>query len=325
MKNLDTMTKRNKIWHFIVNLLAIFIGLYIVHATDNILICILCIVLTCLLCCLVMIDPAGGWGKVFAKNTPRSRRLTEISTAITGVSFSSLEFDSRIEMVKGNGKIVTHNFDIKKFDELSCVLPATINYSVSDEYKCTVRVDENLLEYLEIKEKRGKLLIGKSSKHDGFNLSVNEFVIDITAPSLDEINLAGDGDFNVLSPLKVKKMEVNLAGSGNVVFKEDAVIDNLELSIAGSGDIIIEKGSVWVLEIDIAGSGNIVLRSEVEYLDANIMGSGSITSKVNGPLKYYIVGSGNINYSGNPKLQGKTMGNGCVRQVTESAKADGAN
>ena len=42
------MTKRNKIWHFILTILAILIGLYIVHNTDNIFICILCIVLALL-------------------------------------------------------------------------------------------------------------------------------------------------------------------------------------------------------------------------------------------------------------------------------------
>lgn len=312
------MTKRNKIWHFIVTLLGIFIGMYIVDTTDNIFIFILCVVLACLLCWLVMIDPAGGWGKVFAKNTPRSRRLAEISTAITGVSFSSREFDSSFETVKGDGKIVTRDYDVKKFDELLCALPAKLNFSVSEEYRCTIRLDENLLDYLEIKVKRGKLIIDKSPKSNYLSLGATEFAIDVTAPSLDEINLSGSCNLDILSPLKMKKMEVNLVGSGNVVFKEETVVDNLELSVAGSGDIIIEKGSIWVLETDIAGSGNLLLHSDVEYLDANVMGSGNITAKVNGPLKYYIVGSGNINYSGNAKLKGKTLGSGKVNQLNTS-------
>lgn len=325
MKNLDTMTKRNKIWHFIVSLLALFIGLYIVHTTDNIFICILCIVLAFLLYCLVMIDPAGGWGKVFAKNTPRSRRLAEISSAITGVSFNSKDFDSNIETVTGNGKIVTHNYDVKKFDELSCVLPATINYSVADEYKCIVRVDENLLDFLEVKEKRGKLSLSKDSKKAYFKFSATEFIMDITAPSLDEINLAGNSNLNILTPLKVKKLEVNLAGSGNVDFEEETVVDNLELSVAGSGDIIVKKGSVLVLEADIAGSGNIVSQADVEYLDVNIMGSGNITAKVNSSLKYYIVGSGNIKYCGNAKLRGKTMGSSRADSVADPSVFDKGN
>ena len=312
------MTKRNKIWHFILTILAIFIGVYIFNTIDNIFICILCIVLTILLYCLTMIDPAGGWGRVFAKNTPRSRRLAEISTAITGVSFSSREFDSSIETVKGNGKIVTRDYDVKKFDELLCALPAKLNFSVSEEYKCAVRLDENLLDYLEIKVKRGKLLIDKSPKSNYISLGATEFVIDVTAPCLDEINLSGSCNLDILSPLKVKKMEVNLAGSGNVVFKEETVVDNLELSVAGSGDIIIEKGSIWVLETDIAGSGNLKVQADVEYLDANVMGSGNIIAKVNGPLKYYIVGSGNINYFGNAKLKGKTFGSGKVIQLNAS-------
>jgi hypothetical protein len=244
--------------------------------------------------------------------------LAEISTAITGVSFSSREFDSSIETVKGNGKIVTRDYDVNKFDELLCALPAKLNFSVSEEYKCLVRLDENLLDYLEIKVKRGKLMIDKSPKSNYVSLGATNFVVDVTAPSLDEINLSGNCNLDILSPLKVKKLEVNLAGSGNVVFKEETVVDNLELSVAGSGDIIIEKGSILVLEADIAGSGNVVMHSDVEYLDANVMGSGNITAKVNGPLKYYIVGSGIINYSGNAKLKGKTMGSGKVNQLNAS-------
>ena len=319
------MTKRNKIWHFILTLLALFIGLYIVHTTDNIFICILCIVLVCLLYCLVMIDPAGGWGKVFAKNTPRSRRLAEISTAITGVSFNSKDFDSNIETVTGNGKIVTHNYDVKKFDELICALPAKLNFSVSEEYTCSIRVDENLLDYLEIRVKRGKLLLDKSPKSNYVSLGATEFVIDVTAPSLDEIDLAGNANLNILSPLKVKKLEVNLAGSGNVDFEEETVVDNLELSVAGSGDIIVKKGSVLVLEADIAGSGNIVSQADVEYLDVNIMGSGNISAKVNSSLKYYIVGSGDIKYFGNAKLKGKTMGSGRADSVADTSVFDKGN
>lgn len=247
------------------------------------------------------------------------RHILIIATAIIGMALVSctihIDNDLLGETIKGNGNIIEREFDVTQFDELSCALSATVNFNVSDDYTCKVRVDENIMDYLDIRVEDGELCLGKQQKPRNITLKATEFVIDVTAPSLENINLAGSGDLNFLSTLEGEDLEVNLAGSGNVVFKGEVNIDRLELSVAGSGDINIENGSILEIEADVAGSGKIVSHAEVQELDVSIAGSGDIIAKVNGTLEYSIIGSGDIQYYGDAEVKGDKLGSGKVKQI----------
>jgi hypothetical protein len=230
--------------------------------------------------------------------------------------------------IKGNGNIVTRNFDVSAFDEISTSLSATVNFTISDAYTCTFSVDENIFDYLDIRVEDQELLMGKKKEHKNTNLRATQFVVDVTAPSLEQINLAGSGTFNALSPMEVKKLEANVAGSGDIIFKETVTVDKAELNVAGSGDMVCDElvadeldtnvagsgdvkitiGKVRKAEASVAGSGDIVLTCDIENLDANIAGSGDIKARVNGRLTYGIFGSGDIGYYGNPVVEGDKVG-----------------
>jgi len=236
--------------------------------------------------------------------------------------------------VKGDGNIVTRSYDVTVFYEISSSLPATVNFTVGDDYTCTVRVDENLLEYFEIKVDKDDLLLRKSDKHKNVNLRATEFVIDITAPGVEQINLAGSGTFNANSPLRGKELEVNLAGSGDIFFKEtvayrgislnvagsgtlecvEIITDELDANIAGSGELNVLGGSVKEAEAGVAGSGDCNLACDIRQLSANIAGSGDIIANVSDTLEYGIFGSGDIQYYGDAVVKGDKVG-GKVRKI----------
>ena len=69
------------------------------------------------------------------------------------------------------------------------------------------------------------------------------------------------------------------------------------------------------VESSVAGSGDIVLTCDIENLDADIAGSGDIKARVNGKLKYGIIGSGDIGYYGNPVVEGDKAGSGKVTRL----------
>ena len=171
--------------------------------------------------------------------------------------------------VKGDGNIVTRNIDVTAFNEISTSLPATVNFTIADNYSCTVSVDENLFDYLDIKVKDNELLMGKRKDDKNTNLKATKFVIEVTAPSLENINLAGSGAFNANSPLEAENFEANVAGSGDIVFHKTVTAQKAELNVAGSGDI---------------------------------------KARVNGKLTYGIFGSGDIGYYGNPVIEGDKVG-----------------
>ena len=239
------------------------------------------------------------------------------------------------ETIKGNGNIVTQTYDVTAFDEVSLALPATVNFTVSNDYTCVIRMDENLFEYLDIKVKDNELQLGKQQKYNNTRLKATEFVIDVTAPSLEEINLAGSGTFKVHSPLEGESIEANVAGSGDIIFNktvtvrkiklnvagsgdlfcDELIADKMECNIAGSGDLKVSTGTVREAEASVAGSGDIVLYCDTENLEANVAGSGDIKARVNGRLKYGIIGSGDIGYYGNPVVEGDKVGFTSVKRL----------
>jgi hypothetical protein len=235
--------------------------------------------------------------------------------------------------VKGDGNVVTRDYDVAAFNAISTSLPATVNFTIADGYSCTVSVDENLFDYLDIKVKDNELLMGKREEDKNTSLKATQFVIEVTAPSLEDLNLAGSGSFNALSPLQGETMEINLAGSGDIVLKQTVTVqqiglnvagsgdlvcaelfaDKLDVNVAGSGDIKVSSGTVSEAEASVAGSGDIVLTCDIENLDANVAGSGDIKARVIGKLTYGIFGSGDIGYYGNPVVEGDKMGGGVKR------------
>lgn len=263
------------------------------------------------------------------------RSILIIATVLVGMMLNSCDFEAYSKTIEGNGNIVTRTYDVSAFNGISVGLPATVNYTVSDNYTCVVRLDENLLEYLDIKVKDNDLLLGRLKEHNNTSLKATEFVIEVTAPSLKEINLAGSGTFNANSPLEAEKFEANVAGSGDIVFHKTVTAEKAELNVAGSGDLVcnelisdkldcniagsgdlkVVSGTVREAEAGVAGSGDIVLTCDIENLDANVAGSGDIKARVSGKLTYGIIGSGDIGYYGNPVVEGDKAGRGSVTRL----------
>lgn len=268
------------------------------------------------------------------------RNILIIATAIISMAFisCSISVDGETfggKTINGNGNIVSQDIEVSGFHEISTSLPATVNFKVSDSYSCTVRVDENIMEYLDIKVDDHELILKKKEQHKNINLRATEFVIEVSAPSLEDINLAGSGTLNVLSPLDEKDMEINLAGSGDVVFMQqvktneielnvagsgnidcaELVAEELDANVAGSGDLTVKRGNVSKAEASVAGSGDIVLTCDIDTMEANIAGSGDIKARVSGKLTYGIFGSGEIGYYGNPVVEGDKSSRGTVTRL----------
>lgn len=218
-------------------------------------------------------------------------RIIRAFLCVSLIAFSVNLFASNT--VEGNGNIVTQQIDITAFDVVSHALSATVNYKVSDEYTCTVRMDENLLEYLGIYVKDNDL---KLKSKDGVSINPTEFVIEISAPSLKKIKIAGSGSFSFLTPFRAEKLEID---------------------IAGSGDVYVGSGSVTKMKVNIAGSGSLESYCDTSEMNANIAGSGNITANVGTNLFYNIAGSGNIYYYGTPNLKGKKVGSGTLQQLED--------
>ena len=275
----------------------------------------------------------------------QTNKVYKADTVIDGNGNKIITLYTQGTFVEGNGNVVTRDYDVAAFDEIDMILPATVNYTVADDYSCRVTLDENLFECLDIQVKHDCLNLKHDKRFDNINLKPTKFVIEITAPTIEEINLVGSGDFVFVTPLEAEKLKVSTAGSGDVVFEETVKVQDLDMSIAGSGDAIF-KGTATIHDfamsiagsgklkckqliadhahLSVAGSGDMEIESGmIKSAKVSVAGSGSIETRCRiESMDYSIAGSGSIYYYGDVKVKG-TNWNGRIKRIDgEKEKTD---
>ena len=210
--------------------------------------------------------------------------------------------------IKGNGNVVTKTRNVSEYDQIAVAGSFDVKLVAGKEGKLTIKVEENLLEYLITEVKDGKL---KIKWEKGVNINTTkELLVTVPFEDIDAVSLAGSGDVFSEDTIKTDNLKVALAGSGDVQLIINAT--SISSAISGSGDIKL-KGSSENLKCAIAGSGDIngyeLVSNNVEV---SIAGSGDIKVNAKENLKARISGSGDVYYRGNPRQDVKVSGSGSV-------------
>ncbi len=123
------------------------------------------------------------------------------------------------------------------------------------------------------------------------------------------LRLSGSGEID-LSRMDARSARLELEGSGNIDCVGD--VENLYSQIEGSGEIKI-SGSALNSELRVIGSGHLRAGElNTDVCTAYISGSGIIDTDVNNSLDVTIIGSGIVNYFGNPVITSYISGSGKI-------------
>lgn len=245
---------------------------------------------------------------------------------------------ARNRTVEGNGKVITKEISITDYNSINLAGVIEFQYEQSDAAAYfEITVDENILPCLEIGVKGKTLEVGPKNEDlfTSYNIRPTVFKIKSNSKSLKELNAAGSGNFIVVSPLKIDKLEINQAGSGSVIFNKQVEGNKGEFNLAGSGSVIISNIKVESLNCSLAGSGEFQVKGSADRAsysvassgeikafgckagkaDCSIAGSGSIDVNAVDRLDASVMGSGEIRYQGTPALSKSIMGSGEVKSV----------
>ena len=275
-----------------------------------------------LLATLLMMD---GWN-VQAQNN----NVWKVDTVTDGKGNKTITVYMQKNVVEGNGNVVTRDIDVAAFKEFSIILPAMVNYKVADNYSCRVTLDENLFEWVDIYLKGDCLRVEMVKTFQQSDVKPTKFLIELTAPTLEEISIMGSGDFNFFTPYEAKELKIKLTGSGDVVFEKTANIHDFDVDVAGSGDLLSKELLADYMDVSIAGSGQMVcehlqanrLRASVagsgdviikdgmvKKANLSVAGSGSIEARCQmETMDYSVAGTGSIAYPGDVKAVGTVVG-----------------
>lgn len=210
--------------------------------------------------------------------------------------------------IKGNGNVVTKTRNVSEYDQIAVAGSFDVKLVAGKEGKLTIKVEENLLEYLITEVKDGKL---KIKWEKGVNINTTkELLVTVPFEDIEAVSLAGSGDVFSEDTIKTDNLKVALAGSGDI--KLNIKASSISSAVSGSGDIKL-TGSSENLKCAIAGSGDINgYELASNNVEVSIAGSGDIKVNAKENLKARISGSGDVYYKGNPRQDVKVSGSGSV-------------
>jgi hypothetical protein len=229
--------------------------------------------------------------------------------------------------IEGNGNASTETRTLPAFTSIQVNGDFKVKVDTGSSYVAIVEADENLQDLIGTYVSGDKLVI-ESSRHDCLNSS-HPIEISVVTPSVNIIDLNGSGNVYCYSlnaeelvlslsgsgqlqctQIKANSATLDLEGSGNIDCAAD--VKNLSSKIEGSGEIRI-NGSALNSDFKVIGSGH-QRASELitDVCTAYISGSGIIDTEVNNSLDVTIIGSGIVNYFGNPVITSYISGSGKI-------------
>jgi len=226
---------------------------------------------------------------------------------------------------RGSGNLITEERQVDDFTKIENRGSADIFVIVGREKKVTVRLDDNLVDYIITEVRRGTLEI----RSEGSYSSRRGCTIEISIPSLVAVSASGSGDIEI-EHLEAKAFRYRQSGSGD--FRAEGDVGELEIRVSGSGEVDAAKleaddvyvtvkgsGDVQVyarrtLDARTSGSGDITIEGEVEEAEIETNGSGDIDARRLIATNAYVRtrGSGDVRIRVTEDLDGTTSGSGDI-------------
>lgn len=239
--------------------------------------------------------------------------MNKLITMLTLTIFVAVTASAQ-EKIKGNGTVITKNITTASYDKVQVSGFFDVDLIAGEEGKITLEGEENLLDFVAIEVIGNELKIG--TQRDKRISTSKGKKIQITVPfqTLNEVSLAGSGDVTTKNTITSRQFTTILSGSGDLHLDVEA--NDVTAKLTGSGDIVL-KGKSENFNCNVVGSGDITAVDLVSAnVDSTITGSGDCKVFCSEFLQARVNGSGDIDYSGDPKRKDtKVTGSGSISKA----------
>ncbi|MDR1802526.1 MAG: DUF2807 domain-containing protein [Treponema sp.] len=243
------------------------------------------------------------------------------------IGFSAICMSCAIFPIIGNGNLVSNEITVSQFEKINVSGSAEVRFHVGQGQRVVVTVDSNLSEYVDIFTRNKELNIRLKNRG---SYSFTKFLVDVYCPVLTGVSVSGSGSFAAMDKITASSFEANISGSGKTEgiiecrdysanisgsgkITNNVVCDTLTANISGSGEITI-TGTGRDSTVKISGSGDFYgIEFKTNNVSAQISGSGNMQIWVLDYLKANVAGSGSIRYRGNPTIDYSGSGSGRLR------------
>jgi hypothetical protein len=198
----------------------------------------------------------------------------------------------------GSGNVVTQEEAISDFDKVDISQSFVVDIKQGENFSVIVRVDDNLVEQLQVEKFGSTLKIGLKT---GISIVSNATLeAEITMPELTGLDLSGASSATISGFKSTKNLTVDLSGASSL--RGDIEAGDTSFDLSGSSNANL-TGSGGNLTLDASGSSDVDL-SDFPVADAEIDVSGASTVTVNasGRLDVEASGASNVTYLGDPSM-----------------------
>lgn len=201
--------------------------------------------------------------------------------------------------ITGSGNVVTQEELLTGFNRVDISHSFKVDISQGESFSVVIRIDDNLVEHLNVIKQGDTLKIGLDPTRD-FNIRNATMQAKITMPELTGLDLSGSSDANITGFNATENLTVDLSGSSSLV--GDIEAGDIRIDLSGSSDMKL-AGSGADLTIDISGSSDLDL-AELPAVNARVSASGSSSAVVNASVRLDVeaTGASDIYYLGDPTL-----------------------
>lgn len=229
--------------------------------------------------------------------------MKQIFLAFIAISF----IFTSCKKVVGTGPIVTETRTITDFNSISLEMDATVNITQGNEFKVDVLAQSNILDNIQTTINGTTLHV----KHkNNIYIKSDPITINITMPSISNLDVSGSGSLNVINALITSTLDVEVSGSGNIKIPT-LNVTNMNSQITGSGEIKINSGTATNVVSEISGSGKLDMIYVIsKSVTTETSGSGTTKVYAENTLDVEISGSGNVYYKGYPTINKSISGSG---------------
>jgi hypothetical protein len=212
---------------------------------------------------------------------------------------------------EGSGNVITREVQVEGFDKVRIQNQFKARITKGDEFRVTVRVDDNLVQDLDIGESGTRIVVGGNVMRNrtldirlqadrSYTLRNVTLEVDIVTPDLTQIDASGASEVKLVGFESGE--DLTLKGSGASNISGEITADTLSIDVSGASKVRL-SGAADHISIRASGASTADLRG-VPAITAEVDSSGASRLHVNvtDSLDAVASGASHITYQGSGHL-----------------------
>jgi len=197
-------------------------------------------------------------------------------------------------MISSSGNVVPQEYALTGFDVVDISHSFNVVVTQGESYSVLVRVDDNLVEHLNVVKQGNTLKIGLKPNR---NYTVRNATLEaeVSMPALSGVEASGSSDATITGFESTKALHVDLSGSSTAVMTGSA--GDVTINTSGSSEADLAKFPVGNASVNASGSSTVTVNL-----------SGRLDVDASGGSDVFYLGSptlGNIDTSGTSSVEPK--------------------